>query len=142
MYDNRLDFLEERIDHITAVNTYMREHATTLNRKLSENRVEFITLRNQVHRTHELPPAVTFPYRSPPSRVYRPSPGGLPHPDFRPGTPVIGSALPVALPITRAVVLPPSLLPPPVPLLPTPPAPVSVPEEDNTCSEDTSAVSD
>ena len=133
MSENQYDRLEQRLDLITAENTYFREQVSALQKEISATRVEFLTLRNQVNRTHEQPSAVNFS-----SRVYRPPPIGLPRPDLRSNTPVC--SLPVAVPVARAEAPPPSLLPPPEPILPAPPvAPIQ--EEDNTCSEVTSAVS-
>ena len=94
MSDNRYDRLEQRLDLITAENTYLREQVSELQKQTSATRVEFLTLRNQVNRSHEQPSAKNFP-----SRVYRPPSLGLPLPDLESNTPV--GIRPVAVPVAR-----------------------------------------
>ena len=99
MSDNRLDLLEQRLDQITAVNTYLCELVSALQNEISATRMEFLTLRNRVNRTHEQPSAVNFL-----SRVYRPTPIDLPRLNLRSNTSV--RSLPVAVPVARAEALP------------------------------------
>ena len=94
MSDNRYDRLEQCLDLITAENTYFREQVSALQKEISATRVEFLTLRNQVNRTHEQPSAVNFP-----SGVHRSPPIGLPRPDLNSNTPV--DLQPDAAPVAR-----------------------------------------
>ena len=64
----RLQYLEARIDQVSATNLELREFVDKLGNELRQNRVELLTLQNLVER--RLPPR---PASAPPITVVQPS---------------------------------------------------------------------